>query len=68
MESMLIGLVLDVGGRECARLLSALAVALLLGLLLVLCVPVALIAAATMLTSKTITPVIGGVNHIMRKG
>jgi cell wall-associated NlpC family hydrolase len=51
MESMLIGLVLDVGGREFARLLSALAVALLLGLLLVLCVPVALIAAATPLAA-----------------
>jgi cell wall-associated NlpC family hydrolase len=51
MESMLIGLVLDVGGREFARLLSALMVALLLGLLLVLCVPVALIAAATPLAA-----------------
>jgi cell wall-associated NlpC family hydrolase len=47
MEAELVGLILDVGGREVGRLLSGLAVAVLLGLLLVVCVPVALIAGAT---------------------
>jgi cell wall-associated NlpC family hydrolase len=47
MESALIGLVLDIGGREFGKLLAGLAVVVLLGLLLVLCVPVALIAGAT---------------------
>jgi cell wall-associated NlpC family hydrolase len=47
MEAELVGLILDVGGREVGRLLSGLAVAVLLGLLLVVCIPVALIAGAT---------------------
>ena len=47
METALIGLVLDSGGRELGRLLSGLAVVVLLGLLLVVSVPVALIAGAT---------------------
>jgi len=47
METALIGLVLDSGGRELGRLLSGLAAVVLLGLLLVVSVPVALIAGAT---------------------
>jgi hypothetical protein len=47
MEAELVGLILDVGGREVGRLLSGLAVAVVLGLLLVVCIPVALIAGAT---------------------
>jgi NlpC/P60 family protein len=47
MQWALVGLVLDSSGRELGRLLSGLAVVVLLGLLLVVSVPVALIAGAT---------------------
>ncbi len=51
MEGALIGLILDTGGREFGKVLSGLAVVVLLGLLLVLSVPVALIAGATPLAA-----------------
>jgi cell wall-associated NlpC family hydrolase len=51
MQWALIGLVLDSGGRELGKLLASLLVVVSLGLLLVLCVPVALIAAATPLAA-----------------
>jgi hypothetical protein len=51
MEGALVGLVLDAGGRELGRLLSAVAVVVLLGLLLMVSVPVALVARATPLAA-----------------
>jgi hypothetical protein len=47
MHSALVGVVLDSDGRELAKLLSGLAVVVLVGLLLAVSVPVALIAGAT---------------------
>ena len=51
MEGALVGLVLDMGGRELGKLLALLAIIVLLGLLLVVSVPVALLAGASPLAA-----------------
>jgi cell wall-associated NlpC family hydrolase len=60
MQSLLLGMLLDEGGRELARALAAVLVGLLLVLLVAAIIPMALVAGAVSAPPRTVAQLAGG--------